>query len=97
MPEKKHWREILGNPLIYNLHPAMLTPHGYDLLTSARHIGMGKSERKKELIIHFDEEYVIEKLKSDVLFKLQPKDYNDFQKCVSKAWKLFAEKQKQEV
>ena len=86
-PEEIHWRLLLGNPYRYSIHKLMLNESGYRISTMARKKGMSKTEPLKPFVIVFDREFVIEKLKREVLSHLNPSSYNELQKIISEAWK----------
>ena len=86
-PESIHWRLLLGNPYRYSIHKAMLSDEGYKIATMARQKGMSKTEPLKPFVIHFDREFVIEKLKRELLNHLNPANYNELQKIVGEAYK----------
>ncbi|WP_179047002.1 hypothetical protein [Nostoc sp. TCL26-01] len=72
----------------------MLSEQGYRLKTSAPIKGGSKKEKVPVTVV-FDESYVVEKL-SRILEQLQPQNYNDFQKVVSKAYAHWNEKKNKE-
>lgn len=65
----------------------MLSETGYQVATMARVKGMSKSEPQKPFIILFDREFVVEKLKREVLSHLNPSNYNELQKIIGEAYK----------
>lgn len=86
-PESIHWRSLLGNPYRYSIDRAMLSEDGYNISTMGRKKGMSKSSLLIPLIVNFDREYVIEKLKREVLSHLRPESYNELQKIIGEAYK----------
>jgi len=86
-PEEIHWRQLLGNPYRYGICKAMLLDDGYRISTMARKKGMSKVEKPKPFIVLFDREFVIEKIKRELLSHLNPHNYNELQKIISEAWK----------
>ena len=48
---------------------------------------MSKVEKPKPFIVLFDREFVIEKIKRELLSHLNPHNYNELQKIISEAWK----------
>jgi hypothetical protein len=82
------WTDLLGNPYRYGLHFRMLLPDGYDYVTAARISGQSKIEKKIAVIIHFDEEYVIEYIRKMVLEKLKPAvEFEKFDQIINEAWR----------
>ncbi|MBD2495000.1 hypothetical protein [Nostoc sp. FACHB-280] len=89
-----HWTKIFGNPFKYALHPLMLTKEGYKLKTTTPLKGESKKEKFPVEIV-FDESYAVEKI-ARVLEQLQPRNYNEWQGIVSKAYACWNEKKKQQ-
>ncbi|ARV62726.1 hypothetical protein BZZ01_32450 [Nostocales cyanobacterium HT-58-2] len=87
------WKEILGNPYRYGLNSQMLLPNGYKHKGMLRVVGQRKSDDKIPATVCFDEDYVVSFLIKYVFEKLLPESYNDFQKIVSKAYKVWKSQQ----
>lgn len=89
-----YWHErSQGNKLLRKLNPIMLTPEGFVNLQEVVKKGakrkQGFDNQKEWVEIVYNESYVVEKIFSEVLLPLNPKDYNSFQAIVSKAWEKF--------
>lgn len=88
-----HWRNRpSGNKWMEKLHPAMLLPDGYRVLTQICLKSTGRrraSPNEKEWVnVIYDETYIIEKIRRELLQPLNPKDYKALQTIISKAWKV---------
>ncbi|MBW4689605.1 MAG: hypothetical protein KME40_32065 [Komarekiella atlantica HA4396-MV6] len=95
MEEKQvHWTELYGNKFRFLPHPLMLTPEGYELRISTKIAGESKNV-SVPVVVRFDENYVIQFI-ANILSRLQPSKYNDWQKIVSKAYAVWNEKKGKE-
>jgi hypothetical protein len=79
-----HWTELYGNKEKYSLHPRMLKEDGYKKRSTVPVRGESKSI-PQDVIIIFDESYVITKLRR-IIDQLYPYDYAQLEKVIKKAW-----------
>ncbi len=82
-----YWKEILGNPYRYGLHPQMQRSEGYRYTGMFKVIGQKAQDVPVAVTVIFDEKYVIAYLQKIILDKLLPFSYDDFQAIAHKAWK----------
>ena len=82
-----HWSTPRpGNIFLKKIDPRMLLPDGYVLRQQIQPVGLPQGV-KVWVRIKYDRDYVVAKLKKEVIAPLNIKDYNTFQKLVSEAWK----------
>lgn len=78
------WRDLFGNKYRFTPSHQMLGDNGYKVKMTTKLCGESK-KRKIPVVVHFDEDYVVEYL-ANVLSNIKPSKYNDLQRLVSKAY-----------
>lgn len=83
------WREVLGNPYRFGLHPAMLLGEYQSLHPVRIKDQSGKSSIKILANIAFNQDYVYEWLRVLFINKLQIKSKQQLLEIVEQAWEYY--------
>lgn len=82
-----HWSDPRnGNVFLRRFDPRMLLPDGFIIKQEIQPKGV-KRGIKVWVRIKYDREYVVAKLRKEVITPLGIRDYSTFQKLISEAWK----------
>lgn len=81
-----HWTALPGNKFVKKLQPAMLSPIGYVTLQSIRLVGKKRDEPRELVRVIYDREYVIERLRCEILEPLQIESLDGWQQLMLEVW-----------
>jgi hypothetical protein len=88
------WRDPFGSPYRYGLHPAMLTEAGHNVTATVHLKGQSVAEGKTSVVIHLDNNYVVEYISQLVIKKLFFENYQQFESLMKDAWDFYENNRK---
>ena len=86
-----NWRNLHGNQFLQSLHPGMLTKAGYEIERKILPLDYKQGQDKELTTVHYDREFVIEKIVKLVIKPLNIQNKAVLNKLIDESWEYWQE------